>query len=163
MDASLKQYHRLSDRDLTSQMTQYIESLEDTCTSSCEFDYMNLILTFFQSHHKIVLAMYRILTRMLRQNLKMDVMGLVVKSDVPVLLVHWGLVVVQVLMEVKVHKVFVVCLVFKVNPEIQQLLINQLETRVPQVAQVLLGLQVNQDKLDGQDQLANLAKGESLV
>ena len=36
MEASLKQYHHLSDRDLNSQVTQYIESLQDTCISSCK-------------------------------------------------------------------------------------------------------------------------------
>ena len=41
MEASLKQYHHLSDRDLNSQVTQYIESLEDTCKSSCKSDFLH--------------------------------------------------------------------------------------------------------------------------
>ena len=106
--------------------------------------------------------MFRIPIRMLCQNLKMDVTGLVVKLDVQVLLVHWDLVVLPELMVEKGHKVFVVSRVFKVNLVILLLLTNLLESRVYQVVQVLLVLQVNQVKLDDQDWLANLAKEEFL-
>jgi len=102
--------------------------------------------------------MYQTLIHMPNQNMKMDVMDHVVKSDVLVLLVHWDLVVAKELMEVKVHKVFVVCLVFKVNLEIHKLLINQLENLALQVVRELLVPLVNQDKLDDQDSLASLAK-----
>ena len=102
--------------------------------------------------------MYQTLIHMPNQNMKMDVMDHVVKWDVQVLQVHWGPAVVKELMEVKVHKVFVVCLVFKVNLEILKLLINLLENLALQVALELLVSQVNPDKLDGRDSLANLAK-----
>ena len=102
--------------------------------------------------------MYQILIHMPNQNMKMDVMDHVVKWDVQVLQVHWGPAVVKELTEVKVHKVFVVCLVFKVNLEILKLLINLLENLALQVALELLVPQVNPDKLDGRDSLANLAK-----
>lgn len=50
MATSLKQIHHLSDRDLTTQMAQYIESLEDTCESSCESSYLlNSNLNYFSS------------------------------------------------------------------------------------------------------------------
>ena len=102
--------------------------------------------------------MYQTLIHMPNQNMKMDVMVHVVKLDVPVLLVHWDLVVAKELTEVKVHKVSVVCLVFKVNLEILKLLTNLLENLALQVVQELLVPQVNPDKLDGRDSLASLAK-----
>ena len=102
--------------------------------------------------------MYQTLIHMPNQNMKMDVMDHVVKWDVQVLQVHWGLVVVKELTEVKVHKVSVVCLVFKVNLEILKLPINLLENLALQVVLELLVPLVNQDKLDDQDSLASLAK-----
>ena len=103
--------------------------------------------------------MYQTLIHMPNLSMRMDVMDPVVKSDVPVLLVHWDLVVAKELMAVKVHRVSVVCLVSKVNLEILKLLINQLENLALQVERGLSVPLVPQDKLADQDSLANLVKG----
>lgn len=102
--------------------------------------------------------MYQTLIHMPNQNMRMDVTDHVVKSDVPVRLVQWDLVVAKEPMEVKVHKVSVAPLVFRVNPEILKLLTNQLENLVHQVNPELLVPLVNQDKLDDLDSPVSLVK-----
>ena len=91
--------------------------------------------------------MSRIPIRMLNQNMRMDVRVHVAKKVDPEHLVHWGLVVAQVETVVKVHKGFVVSLVFKVNLEILKLHTRLSENLVQLENQELLEHQVNQVKL----------------
>ena len=91
--------------------------------------------------------MSRIRIRTLNRNMRMDARVHVVKKVDLEHLVHWGPVVAQVEMVVKVHKGFVVSLVFKVSLEILRL-----HTRL---SENLAKLE-NQELLEHQDNLVKL-------